>query len=727
MYKALFGNLTAILIYSNFAQAGPMYELDPLNTTYNGESSASAISPDGKIIVGFMRNLSYETRAFRWTSESIVSLDALDANGKEYSSASMISADGNVIAGWSAIPRGRDTIARAVRWTKAGGLQDLGSLSTRNDTDSIAYAINSDGSVIVGESSINSYQVQAFRWTEISGKMHNLGTLKYDNTGSSVARDVSADGTIVVGSAATDFNTSHAFRWDDTSGKMEDLGTLIPDNSGYSNALKISSDGSTIVGYSHINSSQDYHAFRWTESLGRMQDLGTLGEDSRATGVNADGTVIIGTSYGPQGEHAFRWTESSNLMQDLGTLKANNTGTSSVSAMSADGRVVVGASEIDSGEMHAYFWSDNLGKMQDLGTLRTDNTGDSKANGISADGRIIIGEASSDKGVNRAFIYRIYDSGIQDYENIFRSFPKLSAEKEMAAAQQQLAVSRLLDTNCFVGATGANCLRLTGVVSNAQSDGDIGRRSQSQGLLTLGHGFTDNLTLGANVSAGSIRLHNSGIDPKTAYGLSVWGKYNESGLAGTGFQANAGIGYNTQDNDLNRGKDLNKVQQIKGTTDLKTVSGRFALGYGFSHESGWLLTPGVALVRQQTAFDGYKEKDGAFTASYKRAHLKSTVVDLGLSAKKAITSLSGLELGAGLEQDISVERMRLKGSSELPGAISFDNKSSLDRNSARPYATVGYTYDLNAAGTLSAGVRAARDIFSDQPEVSILASYGIKF
>lgn len=725
MPRIIFVSLVLTFTFNNSAQSDPMSDL---GTT--GESSAHAVSSDGKIIIG--RDLS---TAFRWTSAGIENLGTLNPDNRGYSAALFISADGNVITGYSS--RSGYSGDRLFRWTEVGGMQDLGSLSRADNTSGSVQGISPDGSSIVGYSYIDSSQTRAFRWTEASGKMQDLGTLRLGSQGSSAAYDVSADGNTVVGRANTEHPTeSHAFIWTETSGKMQDLGTLNTDNSGTSRASKISADGSTVIGYSDIGSNFESHAFRWTETLGRMQDLGTLHADnsgsSYATGIDRNGGTIIGHADGTLGRHAFRWTEASGQMQDLGTLRADNFGESVANAMSADGRTVVGYASTDNRETHAYVWTDKLGKMHDLGTLRADNTGDSIAAGVSADGRVIVGEASSDEGPTRAFIYRVSDSlnpdpGIQDYENILKSFPKLAAEKEMAAAQQQLAASRLLDTNCFVGTTGANCLRLTGVVSNAQSDGDIGRRSQSQGLLTLGHGFTDNFTLGANVSAGNTRLHNSGVDPKSAYGLSIWGKYSESGLKGIGLQANAGIGYNTQDNNLNRGKDLNNVQQIKGTTDLNTVSGRFSLGYGFSHESGWLLTPGVALVRQQTAFDGYKEKEGAFTASYKRAHLKSTVVDLGLSAKKAITSVSGLELGAGLEQDLSVERMRLKGSSELPGAISFDNKSSLDRNSARPYATVGYTYDLNAAGTLSAGVRAARDTFSDQPEVSISASYGIKF
>src|SRR5205823_5275489 len=58
---------------------------------------------------------------------------------------------------------------------------------------SIAYGTNADGTVVVGLSD------GAFRWTRAGG-MQNLGGL--------VARAVNSDGTVVVGESG-----NHAFRW----------------------------------------------------------------------------------------------------------------------------------------------------------------------------------------------------------------------------------------------------------------------------------------------------------------------------------------------------------------------------------------------------------------------------------------------------------------------------------------------------------------------------------
>jgi probable HAF family extracellular repeat protein len=137
------------------------------------------------------------------------------------------------------------------------------------------------------------------------------------------------------------------------------------------------------------------HAFRWVEgatdgvaSNPEMSDLDTLGgRYATAYGVNAEGSVVVGESdlaanqYGLS--HAVRWVEGAEdgvaanpQMFDLGALGGRY---STANAVSADGRVVVGSSEIadeDYRSRHAFYWreggtdgpEDNP-QMQDLGTL----------------------------------------------------------------------------------------------------------------------------------------------------------------------------------------------------------------------------------------------------------------------------------------------------------------------------------------------------------------------
>jgi probable HAF family extracellular repeat protein len=72
----------------------------------------------------------------------------------------------------------------------------------------------------------------------------------------------------------------------------------------------------------------------------RLIWLGTLGGNgSAASGVSADGSVVVGSAYNAAGQlRAFRWTAARG-MQDLGTLGGSG---SAATGISADGSVVVG-------------------------------------------------------------------------------------------------------------------------------------------------------------------------------------------------------------------------------------------------------------------------------------------------------------------------------------------------------------------------------------------------
>ena len=112
---------------------------------------------------------------------------------------------------------------------------------------------------------------------------------------SSIANGVSADGTVVVGSATGE--VERAFRW--TQNRVAAIGTL---GGAQSAALGVSADGQVVVGGSNTTDDAAYHAFRWVFGAtggvagnAQMTDLGTLGGAwSRANGVSADGSVVVG-------------------------------------------------------------------------------------------------------------------------------------------------------------------------------------------------------------------------------------------------------------------------------------------------------------------------------------------------------------------------------------------------------------------------------------------------
>ena len=699
-----------------------MQDLGDFTSSDTG-SNANAVSADGSVVVG---QVDYGSggkyHAFRWTSDGgMQDLGDLTANGTGWSVAYSASADGSAVVGHASYAAYG---LHAFRWTIDGGMQDLGDLTASGTGSSAARAVSADGRVVAGQADYVLYgKYHAFRWTS-EGGMQDLGDLTASGTGTSYTNAISADGSAVVGGA--DYGTganAHAFRWT-SAGGMQDLGDLTASGTGSSNAIAISADGSVVVGEASYDSGWWSHAYRWT-SDGGMQDLGDLTASgtgwSEASAVSADGSVVVGeANYGSSWwSHAYRWT-SDGGMQDLGDLTASGTGWSAARAVSADGSAVVGLADYGSGaNAHAFRWSSESG-MQDLGDFTADGMGWSSAYGVSADGRTVVGSASTDQGVTRAFIYR---TSMQDFNNLLSSLPKLAADKELAAAQQQMRMARLLQTQCATGKPGVSCFKVTGSFDAVGADAGFGHRQQTQGVVTLGYGLSEQWTWGGNLLLGHASLRLSAVDPDSTYGLSGWLAYSQSGQAGSGWQMQAAVGYSKQNNTITRGHGLSNVERVSGTSNLDALAARVVLGFGMRHANGWLVTPEVALMQQHSKFAAYEEAHGDFRASYQNASLKATVLGLGVTAQKAVGSKTQLRLAAGLEQDLSVQRMKFAGISDMPGAEVFNMQSALNRKALRPYATAGYVYHLDATSAVAADIGVERDAFSSKFNMGLSVSY----
>ena len=231
------------------------------------------------------------------------------------------------------------------------------------------------------------------------------------------ALGVSADGSIVVGrgSSASSGGTgrTEAFRWTQTTG-MVGLGDL-PGGDFYSDASGVSADGSVVVGSSKSASSGGTgtgrtEAFRWAQATG-MVGLGDLPGGlfySKANGVSADGSVVVGVSEGANGNEAFRWTQATGMV-GLGVLPGGYFSSSAL-GVSADGSVVVGYSD---SENEAFIWNSTQG-MRSLKQVLTNDYGLNlngwdltSANAISADGLTIVGSGFDPMGNGEYWIARL--------------------------------------------------------------------------------------------------------------------------------------------------------------------------------------------------------------------------------------------------------------------------------------------------------------------------------
>src|SRR5262249_5641418 len=155
--------------------------------------------------------------------------------------------------------------------------------------------------------------------------------------------------------AATHPNELEAFRWTQTSG-IAGLG-FLPGGT-FSIASGVSADGSVVVGYSHSASGDQ--AFRWTQATGMVSLGNGVFASSIASGVSADGRVVVGEAHSLSGQlEAFRWTQEEGMV-GLGGLSAG------ADAASADGAIIVGVTN----DRLAFVW-DSTNGTQDLREVLT--------------------------------------------------------------------------------------------------------------------------------------------------------------------------------------------------------------------------------------------------------------------------------------------------------------------------------------------------------------------
>lgn len=229
-----------------------------------------------------------------------------------------------------------------------------------------------------------------------------IGMLEGTDFRASVAYAVSADGTTVVGDA-TNGIAAVAFRWTAAEGALPvgDLPVGSPDPrtpSDGSRARGVSADGSAIVGWT-TSTELVTEAFRWTESTG-LVGLGDLpGGDfeSRAIGVSADGSVVVGSGSsgtGSSADEAYRWTHTSGMVP-LGKLPIFNR--SGANAVSANGLVIAGLN-ISAAAAEAFRWTSSDG-MVGLGAFPNSRTDFTQAFAISSDGSVVVGNAVTPRGV----------------------------------------------------------------------------------------------------------------------------------------------------------------------------------------------------------------------------------------------------------------------------------------------------------------------------------------
>lgn len=322
--------LVCCLIASHAHAAGSFWDLGYGIT-------ASGASADGSVIGAYTQGGSY----YMWTAATGVTsiggaweggVASVSADGTRISG-SAFGADGLNQAGYYAVGTGQ--------WTTLGGIGGSSGTSA-----SSGWNISGDGKTVVGLGWVNGGTAHAIASTS-GGTMVDLGSVG----GSSRANGVSHDGSIIAGWVEQPDGQWTGAYWE--NGTLHDM----VDDQG--NALReagaVSADGRWIVGDGGLGQTWRYDTLtQQTEWLGDLDAAGTL---QGATGISADGRIVVGydRGFGPAvfGQGTI-WIEGEGMLSltDYITGQGIDLGGRTLAlplGVSADGRTFYGMDSEGSG------------------------------------------------------------------------------------------------------------------------------------------------------------------------------------------------------------------------------------------------------------------------------------------------------------------------------------------------------------------------------------------
>jgi len=245
---------------------------------------------------------------------------------------------------------------------------------------------------------------------DLPGGQFDSGLRLGAGTGRGTVIAISRDGSVVVGTGTSAQNLREAFRWTLDSG-MVGLGNLLPPGAPVrpnpigpfsSTASGVNANGDVVVGYSVSETTDHQEAYRWTQETG-MTALGFLDgfeprtSRSRPQDVSDDGSIIVGVNHAfgsniiGSDSGAFRWTKSDGMVDLGGPPEFTGWERHEANLISGDGAVIVGASSSGSPlfERALWRWTKQAGFSvfdQSPSALRS-----SSATDITPDGSVIVG------------------------------------------------------------------------------------------------------------------------------------------------------------------------------------------------------------------------------------------------------------------------------------------------------------------------------------------------
>ena len=641
--------------------------------------------------------------------------DLGNLTGADFSYATDISGDGSIIIGDGLF----FNRYHPFRWTEAGGMVDLGFMSG-TDTCS-AFGISSDGSAVVGYCK----QTVGRRWTAFMWSQDNLGVGQFLELNpltagqDSAASAASENGNIVVGFSnvsVSGLTYGRAVLWN--QGQIQDLVGVARQLTTYSSATGVSADGSVVVGWvSQDLTLQTNHAFRWTAG-GGMVDLMTNADilayqTSEATDVSADGNVVVGMLGYYAG--AFRWTAETGMV-DLGYLDSSNQ--TVANGVSADGSIVVGQSGVDGGSNHAFSWTVE-GGMIDLGTLTGGTM--SYANAISDDGTLIVGFSDNANGDGHAVVWTA--GAAVDITNTSTAIEQTATNTQAFFDQRRAALSADMAQDCDSFGANGLCVSLGGRTTSVQ-DGF----TDTVGVLNVGYRVSDTLHVGAFIDDGSTSASSNSFSvgsSKPAFG--AFAAYSE-GSDGKGLQSRFSAAWHSDTVDITRAV-LSDTEAGRGQANVDASMVSAEVGYGMVISPTMMATPFAGLHYGSVTRDAYSEAASdtvALPISYAAFSQKQSSAVLGTRLDAVISDDLTLLFQVGGEVELSSSRTSFAGTSGIPGLTGFGLNDDGAGDEVRVFGSAGARYDLDKNQRLIATVLGSGQL-NGNAGYTVMAGYQIGF
>lgn len=615
------------------------------------ESYAYGVSGDGSVVTGFALG-SEGAEAFRWTLDTgMVGLGDLPGGPFE-SFGAAISRDGSTIVGEGTLASG---VRRAFRWTQSSGMVGLGDLPGGVDL-STALAVSADGAVIVGGSEgING--LEAFRWTQAGG-MVGLGDLP-GGLFRSQANGVSADGSVVVGvgySAAG----PEAIRWT-SGGGMVGLGDLAG-GAFSSTAFAVSDDGSVVIGLGASASGDE--AFRWTQA-GGMVGLGDLPGGifrSVPSAMTPDGSVIVGVGSDAGGDAAFFWNAAGGMQSLEQRLTSQSVALGAwqlrqATGVSADGRMVVGTGVNPSGLQEGWIAVDGQGLLAisdvnsslaiaAIASAAGASTGGSSVAVTAIAGAFFIAGGLARRTNFQEQISESYDKAIQDQSEGMESNPLYRPG--------EIDGSDLTDTDDPPEPSANPADPVDPEPMQGGGDGtfwqfaafqDIGDERLEgdalQGVFGASVGLAPGLTTGLGVTLGGVDSSSSGASDLQSESAGLVGYAAFADRSGLRLGAVGAAEWSEQEIDR---KYFNGVTPVSssGRRDVRSLSGAVHAGWFIPLTRHVAVTPFTRFDAIHVDLSAYRETSGPFPVRFDAYETSSQSVRAGAQAAWGVSASFGL-------------------------------------------------------------------------------------